>query len=122
MGNPCSSPRRREAAWILLVRRSQHSILALVFASHFLKLENMKRTKHVGTTRFRSTTRFIIALVLICIVASTGCGGCGRYDGPSENDLRLQGMADSAEALKGYGAKLKEVQYIQGKAYVVNLS
>jgi len=31
-------------------------------------------------------------------------------------------MADSAEALKGYGAKLKEVQYVQGKAYVVNLS
>jgi hypothetical protein len=56
------------------------------------------------------------------LAALVALAGCGKKGGPSDNDLRLQGIQDAATDLKSKGAKIEDRTYQIGHAKAVNLS
>lgn len=69
-----------------------------------------------------SRTRWLPTACLPLGLIALGLFGCGKGDGLSDYDRMVQGQKGSADSLASSGAKMKEKQYVLGKAWVVDLS
>jgi hypothetical protein len=58
------------------------------------------------------------ARVLLAALVLSGC----QKDGPSDFERMRQAQDNAADSLKGQGAKVKQMDYPQGRAWSVNLS
>lgn len=56
------------------------------------------------------------------LAALLAVSGCGKGDGVSDYDRKMQGIQNAAEDLKSKGAKIEDRNFPQGQAKAVNLT